>query len=184
VVRIPRFLTTAGSMAEFPIGFSLGAGQYEGGWHAIGASGAGQCMELRYHPGLQISLAAGINVRQPQLLQHLLRYACTIASGEPPTQPKHATSLGFNPSDLEGRYESGGPGSCDVWMEGDKLSCLLHGGSENAKILVEVTLGADRASLASALPGTALCFFQLPSRQSEAGFMFGLSAYKKGGRRG
>lgn len=179
VIQIPAFITARNARADMPEAFSLGAGRYEGAWHGISALVGGQCVALRYHPGLHVSVAVGINCARQNLLRYIARSACTVASGDPTPPPWRKPSISCAPAELEGNYRDGGDGSCDVYVKGDSLICAFAGASGSPGVDIEIEIGGDWPAVKRGIPGAAVSFFRTPGVQPIYGLMRGLVAYRR-----
>lgn len=179
VVHLPPYLSHPGVPAAFPRGFSLGVGQYEDGWQGISAPGFGEIIALRYHPGLQISVAVGINADRPQVIQRLARLAGMFAAVQPLESPPRALSLKLEPGEVCGKYGNGSSTTCDVNVSRDGLSCVFKGESRAPGIAIEIALSDGAPVIQSNFPGAAISFFRTPAPESQLALMWGLTAYRK-----
>jgi hypothetical protein len=174
VVRLPP--SAGGPLCELmPLAFGLGCAELRGGFRGSTGVAAGQCVGLRFAPG--IGVAVGLNAMVPHLRDFVLTALCNEVAGVAPREVRQRFS--FDLRDLTGRYV--GPGTATVTVEHaeERLICTLGHEDRRASLQVDFVLDDDlRPVLRSPVPQLSLAFFREPTEDA-IGLMLGLSAYRR-----
>jgi hypothetical protein len=174
VVRLPA--SAGGPLRELmPLAFGLGCAELRGGFRGNTGVAAGQCVGLRFAPG--ICVAVGLNAMVPHLRDFVLTALCSEVAGAPPRDDRQPFE--FDLRDLSGRYIGPGTATVDVKHADERLICTLGHEDRRASLQVDFVLDDDlRPVLRSPVPQLSLAFFAEPL-EGAIGLMIGLSAYRR-----
>jgi hypothetical protein len=174
VVRLPS--SAGGPLRELmPLAFGLGCAELRGGFRGSTGVAAGQCVGLRFAPG--ICVAVGLNAMVPHLRDFVLTALCNEVAGVAPRE--HRQRFGFDLCDLTGRYIGPGTAMISVQHADERLICTLGHEDRRASLQVDFVLDDDlRPVLRSPVPQLSLAFFSEPV-EGAIGLMLGLSAYRR-----
>jgi beta-lactamase family protein len=174
VVNLPP--SAGGPLCELmPLAFGLGCAELRGGFRGSTGVAAGQCVGLRFAPGIVV--AVGLNAIVPHLRDFVLTALCNEVAGVAPREARQR--FGFDLRDLGGRYIGPGTALVTVQHVDERLICTLGHEDRRASLQVDFVLDDDlKPVLRSPVPQLSLAFFREPMEDA-MGLMLGLSAYRR-----